>query len=255
MNHHDYPILEHDDAAQAFIEPGKLISPIDVAEHCVVCFFQDVISKLIREHKARLVETMRSEMGVHPLHEIIIDGKRLAFFHPGVGAPLAAGLLEEAIAFGCRKFIACGGSGSLKRELTAGHVIVPTSAVRDEGTSYHYLPASREVKPHDDAVKAIEATLQKHNVPFVMGKTWTMDALYRETPTRIARRRDEGCLVVEMEASAFFAVSQFRAATFAQILYAGDDLSSDEWSSRGWTKLTSTREKLFWLAAEACLSL
>ena len=147
----------------------------------------------------------------------------MAVFHPGVGAPLAAGMLEEIIALGCRDFIACGGAGVLRSEIAVGHVVIPTSAVRDEGTSYHYLPPSREVAPHPAAVAAIESVLRAHGVAYVTGKTWTTDAIFRETPAKVARRRDEGCLTVEMEAAAFFAVAQFRRVRLAQMLYGGDD--------------------------------
>ena len=78
---------------------------------------------------------------------------------------------------------------------------------------------------------------------------------YRETPDKVALRRAEGCLTVEMETAAFCAVAQFRDATFGQILYGGDDLSCDTWDHRDWQNLSSTREKLFWLAAESCLQL
>jgi uridine phosphorylase len=178
------------------------------------------------------------------------------FVHPGVGAPFCAAVLEELIALGGRTFMACGSAGALRSEITAGHLVVPTSAVRDEGTSYHYLPPAREVQPSAGAVAAIEATLKKHNVPYVAGKTWTTDAIYRETPAKVARRRAEGCLVVEMECAAFFAVAQFRGVTFGQILYGGDDLSSDTWDMRDFIHgQASLRERLFWLTAEACLSL
>ncbi len=68
-------------------------------------------------------------------------------------------------------------------------------------------------------------------------------------------RKAEGCLTVEMEAAAFFAVAQFRGVTLGQILYGGDDVSGEEWDTRGWTKNNTIREKMFWLAAEACLRL
>lgn len=252
---HEVPLLEYDPAPAAHIEPSKLLRAVDMAEHCVVCFFRDVIDAVVRERNARVVSLHNSELGPHPVYEIDVDGRRLAFFHPGVGAPLAAGLLEEVIAVGGRKFVACGGAGSLVREVTLGHVIVPTSAVRDEGTSYHYLPASREVSPHPAAVESIRHVLERHGVPHALGKTWTTDAFYRETPGKIALRREEGCVVVEMEASAFFAVAQFRGVTFGQILYGGDDLSGAEWDSRMWNRQTGLREKLFWLAAEAVLRL
>ena len=60
---------------------------------------------------------------------------------------------------------------------------------------------------------------------------------------------------MEMEAAAFFAVAQFRGVTFAQMLYGGDDVSGEEWDRRDWTRQTSVRKRLFWLAAEACLAL
>ncbi|HEX2912851.1 MAG TPA: nucleoside phosphorylase [Chloroflexia bacterium] len=250
---HEFPILEYDSSPEAHIEPSKLIKPLDVPEHAVACFFQDVITKLAQEHKAQVVKHLRSEIGRHPVYEVEIKGQRLIVFHPGVGAPLSAGFLEEVIAIGCRKFMACGGAGVLNPALAVGHVVVPSSAVRDEGTSYHYLPPGREVSAHPSSLEAIERVLKRHNVEYVVAKTWTTDAIYRETPAKIKRHREEGCATVEMEASAFFAVAQFRQVQFGQLLYGGDDVGSEKWDSRNWTSHTSVREKLFWLAAEACL--
>lgn len=253
--HQLYPILEHDPAVEAVIEPRKLIEPIDAPERCVICFFQEVITRLHDEGRLKVISTRKSEIGDHPVYELAVDGQRLALFHPGIGAPLAAGLLDEVIALGCRKFIACGGAGVLNRAIAVGHIVVPTSAVRDEGTSYHYLPPSREVVADPQGVAAIEAALQAHRVPYVLGKTWTTDAFYRETVGKVERRRAEGCLTVEMEAAAFFAVARFRGVTFGQMLYGGDDVSADEWDHRGWGTHQTIRERLFWLAVEACLLL
>lgn len=250
-----YPILEFDSTSEALIEPKRVIQPIAVPEHCVVCFFQDVIGKLRADHNARLIINQRSEIGAHPVYEIDLNGRRLALFHPGVGAPLAAAMLEEVIALGCTTFIACGGAGVLDRDLQLGHLIVPSAAVRDEGTSYHYLPPGREVSASPAAVAAIEQVLQRHGREYLITKTWTTDGLYRETPAKIQLRKAEGCLAVEMEAAAFFAVAQFRGVTFGQLLYGGDNLGSDEWDGRAWDKQETVRENLFWLAAEACLLL
>ena len=251
----EYPILEFDNAPEAILEPKRLINPIDIPEHAVACFFQDVITKLSQQHKARVIKHLKSEIGTHPVYELDLDGKRLAVFHPGVGAPLAAGMLEEVIALGCKKFIACGGAGVLDGDLAVGHIIVPTTAIRDEGTSYHYLPPGREVGANQEGVAAIERVLQAHQCEYILSKTWTTDAIYRETEAKVRLRKAEGCITVEMEAAAFFAVAQFRNVQFAQLLYGGDDVSSSEWDSRLWDSHTSVREKLFWLAAEACLLL
>jgi len=139
--------------------------------------------------------------------------------------------------------------------LKLGEVVVPTTAVRDEGTSYHYLPPGREVEASPRAVEAIERVLGSRGVPYRLGKTWTTDALYRSTPDKVRRRLDEGCLTVEMEAAALFAVARFRDVVLGQILYGGDDISSRDWHARGWTRLGEVRESLLGLAAEACLQL
>jgi uridine phosphorylase len=249
------PILEFDPTIEAVIEPTAVIEPGDVPAHVVLCYFQDVIERVVREHDGREVARLRSEIGDNPVYEIDHGGRRLAIAHPGVGAPLAAGFLEELIALGCRAFVAAGGAGVLVPKLALGHVIVPTAAIRDEGTSYHYLPPGREVAADRDAVAAIIATLVRHKVPYVTGKTWTTDALYRETRTKVARRVAEGCLAVEMEAAACFAVAAFRGVPFGQLLYAGDDLSGERWDARGWVGHASGREMLFRLAAESVLRL
>ena len=250
-----YPILEFDATPEALIEPSKIIRARDLPENCVITFFKEVIDKVVEEHDAKVVVENKWEDGRHCIYEISHHGQRLAFFHPGVGAPIAAGLLEEAIAFGCRKFIACGGCGVLEKDIAVGHLIVVSGAVRDEGVSYHYLPPGREVTAHEAGVNALVQTLEKRGLPYRVGKTWTTDAPYRETVNKIARRKEEGCLVVEMESAALIAVSQFRGAIFGQALYGGDDLSGTEWDHRRWTSRSEIRESLFWLCAEACLSL
>ncbi|MDQ6693593.1 MAG: purine-nucleoside phosphorylase, partial [Chloroflexota bacterium] len=161
-----YPILEFDSAAEALLEPKRIVKPPagGVPEHAVACFFQEVITKLAEEHKAQVIARLRSEIGTHPVCRVEIEGKPLAVFHPGIGAPLSAALLEEVIALGCTKFVACGGAGVLDSDIALGHVVVPTSAVRDEGTSYHYLPPAREVAGDPLVAEAIKRVLAAHNV-------------------------------------------------------------------------------------------
>ena len=251
----DAPILEFDPAPRAVIEPSEQIEPMDVPDHVVLCFFQDVIANAVQQHGGTAIDHVVSEIGRNPIWELEYAGRRLAVVHPGVGAPLAAGFLEELIARGCRAFVACGGAGVLVPDVALGHVVVPTAAIRDEGTSYHYAPAARASHPSAAAVAAIVATLGAHHVPHVTGTTWTTDAIYRETREKIGRRVAEGCVTVEMEAAAFFAVASFRGVEFGQLLYAGDDLSGDAWDARGWDDHADGRELLFRLAAEAVLQL
>lgn len=252
----EFPILEFDSDPQAIINPS-LVERLDhMPEYAVICFFQDVIEQLRTAGRLTPLTAQRSEIGEHPVYELTFNDQRLAVFHPQVGAPIAAGLMEEVIARGARKFMACGGAGVLRRDIAVGHLIVPTAAVRDEGTSYHYLPPSREVAADSEVIVVIERVLQRNMIEYILGKTWTTDAFFRETPAKVALRRSEGCITVDMEAAAFFAVARFRGVRFGQILYGGDDVSgAGEWDHRDWVSRVSTRERLFWLAVEACLEL
>lgn len=250
-----YPILEFDSDTSALIDPSRLHAPIDMPACAVICFLQDVIGTLVREYGATVIHELKSEMGAHPIYEIAHDGRQLAVFFPGIGAPFAAALFEEAIALGCKRFVACGGCGVLDSGIAVGHVLVPKAAVRDEGTSYHYAKPSREIGVTPAALAAVEATLRDAGIDYLVTKTWTTDGFYRETQAKIAQRRAEGCLCVEMETAALCAVTRFRGVEFAQLLYGGDDLGGEAWDSRKWTGRGGVRERLFWLAATACLAI
>ncbi len=250
-----YPILEFDPSRKALIDPrprreGKTGAP----EHCVFCYFREVVERLARRDDVKAIARWRWA-DTFILYEMSVKGKRIGVMRPAVGAPVAAGLLDDAIALGCRKFIVCGGAGSLVPGQEIGAICVPTSAVRDEGTSYHYLPPEREARPSPKALAAIKRVLTRHGLDYALGKTWTTDAPLRETPDKIALRRGEGCITVEMEAAAFFAVARFRKVMLAQMLYAGDDVSGEKWDERGWTGKAEVRQGLFDLAVEACLEM
>jgi uridine phosphorylase len=182
-------------------------------------------------------------------------GKPVTVFHPGVGAPLAAGFLEELIAVGVTKFIVCGGCGVINQEIAAGHPVILTAAVRDEGSSYHYLPPSREVKPHPKALAALEKVFKESGLEYRLGKTWTTDAIYRETKGKRKDRLAEGCDVVEMEAAAFFAVAQFREIPLGQVVYGGDLVVPEGWDGREWHKRGEDRKLLFEMAVKTVLNL
>lgn len=249
------PILELDATSQAVIEPSLYHLPIEIPEHCVLCFFQDVIDGLAAAGRLRLVKKIRTEIGKHPVYELEDGDRKVTLAHPGVGAPLAASLLEILIASGCRKFMVCGGAGSIRPGVALGEAVVLSSAVRDEGTSYHYLPASREVEASPEAVAALRTAIEARGLPYVVAKTWTTDAIFRETRDKIAARREEGCAVVEMEAAALFAVARFRGVTIGQVVYAGDDVSGEQHEHRHWDKPGEIRQRLFAVAVEACLGL
>ena len=139
----------------------------------------------------------------------------------------------------------------LDKHIAVGHLLLPVSAIRDEGTSYHYLPPSREIEMDPTALAAIESVLERHQIDYLRTKTWTTDAIYRETAKKTAAYQEDGCLAVEMEVAAFFAVAKFRGVNFGQILYGGDAVNPSGWDGRAWNSREEIRRNMFWLAAEA----
>ena len=252
----DYPILEFDGEADAVIEPSKVWKPVDgIPERCILPIYHTVIDGLKKQGLLAPVKDIRTAMGPMQVYKMRHESSEVVVAHPGLCAPFSAAVLEELIAFGCRKFIACGSAGVLDSTLAKGTVVVPSAAVRDEGTSYHYVSPSREITTEPEVVAIIESVLRAHGVKYRVGKTWTTDAIYRETKTRIAKRKSEGCLTVEMECSALLAVAKFRGVRFGQLLATGDDVSGDEWDPRHTEEHQSFPERLFWLSVEACLKL
>lgn len=251
----EFPILEFDCDKKAKIEPGELIQKKNVPDCCVITFFADVIGELLRNGKLKQIACINTETVCLPVYVTECDGRTVGIVQGYVGSAGSAGLLEELIATGFSRFIVCGGAGVLQRNIQVGHLVVPYSAVRDEGTSYHYMAPSREIECNKHALDVIEGFLITEKIPFIKAKTWTTDASYRETEEKIALRVSEGCVTVEMEAAALFAVSEFRGVTLGQILYGGDDLSGGEWDKREWNSRNDIRRNLVELSLKICLKL
>lgn len=253
MLYKEFPVLEFDEDKNAFIRPSNVIKPIDITERCVLCFFSEAIDKILAEYPHKVVSQLISEGINYPLYELDCKGEKIALIQAAVGAPLAAGQIEELTAMGCKKFIACGMCGVLQKELAVGNLIIPIAALRDEGTSYHYIKPAREITANERIVQVIESTLQDLKIPFIKAKTWTTDAFYRETPQKVAQRKEEGCVTVEMEASAYMAASHYNNVEFGQILCAGDSLAGVEWDKREYITRTDVRELVLRLTLDVCI--
>lgn len=251
----EFPILEFDPNTTSKIEPANLIAKVEVPECCVITFFGDVINELLQAGKLRQIAMLYCATINLPIYETKHNGKSIAIVQGFLGAAGSAAFLEEMIAMGIKKFIVCGAAGVLQKGIQVGHLVVPYSAIRDEGVSYHYAKPSREIDCNQHAVKTIENYLKKANIPYIKSKTWTTDAFYRETEDKIALRVSEGCVTVEMEAAAFFAVSRFRNVVLGQILFGGDDLSGVEWDSRQWNSREEIRRNLVELSLNICMQL
>lgn len=254
-NKEQIPLTEFDPDRKGIIEPAEHIPNVSPSPYCVLAIYTPVINKLEREGKLKPTRPPREIEGFYQIYLMEYEGQKLMVVNPGVGAPLAVGVLDEMIAFGCSKFVVCGAAGVLDTSLDRGRVIIPVKALRDEGTSFHYLPPSRFVEADREVVRKLEAVLEKNGVPYTTGTTWTTDAIFRETRGKVAKRRAEGCITVEMECAAFLAVAKFRNVPLGQYLEAYDDVSGETWDKRHVDDRLTLQEKLFWLSVEACLSL
>ena len=223
----------YDNDKNAFINPKDVIEKIpDFPEVCVTTFSEGIIKEIAADEKTRQIAVLYSANGELPVYEINYKGIRTAVYLSRVGAPACVAGMEEIIAMGAEKIVMFGSCGILDEKAGDGKIIIPVSAVRDEGTSYHYLPAGDEVYADEYTVQIFRNCLKEYKVPYTEGKTWTTDAIYRETPGLIKERKKQGCIAVEMECSAAMALAKFRNIPFVQFLYGADSLDGEQWEIR-----------------------
>lgn len=242
MKEQQIPLFEFDPCKTGYINAENDYESQDISEIsakvAVVCFFKEAIKRYLEENECKIIVVFKSEMIDLPLY---LDIKKNILFMQGcIGGPLASAQIELIQYLGVKKIITCGGAGVL-RDIAVGHLMIPTSAVRDEGTSYHYAKPSYEIGPDLSLTKQVTRWLTKKGLPYIEGKTWTIDAAYRETSEKVELRRNQGCLCVEMECASFFAVASFRNVAIASVLYGGDSLTSDVWDNRDWNKRVEMR--------------
>ena len=244
-----YPILEYDEEKVGVIMPNRA-ARANLPEICIMTFFGEVLDKYVTENNAKEINYYSSEMGVFPIYELEYVGTKICLVQAVVGSASAAMMTDFLIGYGVKTIIACGCCGVI-HDIPAGGIIIPTTALRDEGASYHYLPPSRDISLNAYMIETIKSVFLKNSIPFIECKTWTTDAFYRETPDMITYRIEEGCKVVEMECATIAAVAEFRGIKFGQLLYSGDILTNfDNYNDRLWTHDINSREKLFLLSLE-----
>ena len=127
-----------------------------------------------------------------------------------VGSSFAVLVAEELFASGCKLLISVTSSGQIVPVRAPPYFIVIDRALRDEGTSYHYLPPAAYSNAPETLLEALEGAFDDVGVPVLRGATWTTDAPFRETEDAIALMRERRLLAVEMEAAALYAFARAR---------------------------------------------
>ena len=251
-----YPIIEFDETTNVLIDVTKnLHSEEPLPTACVISYFGEAVRQYIKENNGVQCGKLVLETFELPLYKVIVFNTEVVILHGLGSGPYAAGQMEKLIAMGCRQFMVCGGCGVLSKGSKRGQVYIPVKAVRDEGTSYHYVKPSREIDLPSSVKEQVASFLKKRNISYSCVKTWTTDAMYRETLTSVAFRKQEGCDVVEMECASLYAVAEYKQVPLGLLLYAGDDISGKVWDSRDWKSDHGTRFLLLDLAVQLVPSL
>ena len=229
----DYPILEYDTESKAIIMPG-FSTDFHFPERAVMLFMDTEVDNYAWENDCEIIGQFITVTKLFPVYITTHNGVDLTVCQAPLGGAAAAQIMEELIAGGVKKIIAAGCCGALITD-NEGDFYIPESALRQEGTSYHYLPPSREVALNTNAVNAIAAVLDRRGFQYKKCKTWTTDGFFRDTKEMAEYRQAEGCSVVEMECASLAACAEFRNIIFGQLLFTADSLANMEaYDIRNW---------------------
>jgi len=226
------------------IEPRKIPGDPKIDHPIILVLFEPFVEILRKELKLKKSALKRLRFPSMVYCSTAIDGKQISVFGTPFGAPQAAVILERLIAMGARKILTIGCCGSLQPDLEIGHVVIPTEALSEEGTSVHYpLPKGTVTKASKKIVQLCKVQCEEKNFKFALGKVWTTDALFRETKEKVEHYSAAGLLAVEMEMSALFTVAAYRKVHLGGFMVISDELGSLKWK-------TGFLNPFFWLASK-----
>lgn len=219
-----------DDQSPAIIQQKRMHDAPKL--DAVIVTFSFRILEYVKEHyPCYQITELTSVAGSTSVYGMEYQGKNIGFYKTYVGGPVTVGWLEELLTkVDVDKIILFGGAGCLDKEIAMGKIMVPTAAYRDEGTSYHYVPAADYIPMENSWIVA--DFMAQAGIPYVLGKTWTTDAFYRETRNNFEKRKAEGCIAVEMEVASVQAMCDFRGISLYSFLKSGDLLDAPQWDPR-----------------------
>ena len=232
IHRHEIPILEYDDAPRAVINHDQC--ELTLPRRAVFAFLGDPVDEFAAAAQAEVAEVYHTIGRDTNIYRIFHKGEELCLCRAPLGGSAAVQLLDFLLGHGVREVIAVGSCGALE-QLPENAFLLPVKALRDEGTSYHYLPPARFAQTSPRLRKVLQQVLDSSGLSWTECTTWTTDGFYRETVDMVACRREEGCAVVEMECASMAACAQFRGTEFAQLLYTADSLAdAANYDARDW---------------------
>lgn len=226
-------LTQFDENKNAVITPEIIYEKIENFPETIVSVFSHQLFEIIVEFLGGVIIAESHDVdGIWPVYEVNYKGKRFAFYKGRLGGPACVGSFEDVVYWGAKRIILLGNCGVLDKNIQDCGIIIPTKAIRDEGTSYHYAPASDYIDVNKKYRDEFKEVLDEFGYPYVEGTTWTTDAFYRETPKKIEARKEMGAICVEMECASMQAFADFRGVEFFQFFYAGDNLDHSSWDPR-----------------------
>lgn len=230
-----FPLLQHAlDAPSAFtperlveaVRTGRNLPPEPVPEICILEFDGDLTDWLLETGRGR---RWRSWACFHTSMEAVeVDGQTYGVVARTIGGPYAVLVAEQLAACGARVVLGLTSAGQVSPGLEIPSLVVPSADIRDEGTSYHYLPAAERAGSDPEVAEALRGELGATGLPVVSGAVWTTDAPYRETAEQLERHAQAGVLAVEMQAASLFAFGAARGVRCGVVAHVTNGVSHGE---------------------------
>ncbi len=238
-------IIDAFDQSETFIDLKDIYGEKQqIIEKCLILFSYKVYEAILEQYHVEKIAEIRSANGIYPIYMMEYQNEKIGFYLSAIGSTMASTFMIEANWLtGAKHFIMFGSAGSLDGEKTTGKYVIPTQSYREEGMSYHYAPPSDYIDiKNADKVEEIMHTLK---IPCVKGRIWTTDAFMRETVNLIAKRKQEGCIAVEMEVAGVQAVCDFYGWELYNFLMTGDVLSTEDYEYEGLAHANHDLDKLY----------
>ncbi len=215
----------------------------NILEKCMIIFSKQIHEYLLQNYECREIGRIKACNEDTSIYSFSMDGEEIAFYLSHIGSALASeDCYDVHWQTGAKKFVMFGSCGSLDHEKTDGNYIIPTQSYRGEGSSFYYAPASDYIEISNcNKLAEIFAEL---NVPYIRGRIWTTDSMLRETKGLVAKRRQEGCIAVDMEIAGVQAICSFYGLDLYCFLEAGDVLSESGYEMEGLHKANHDVGKL-----------
>lgn len=208
---------------EAFYGPKK-----NYVDKCIVIFSIDIYNNLLKLYPCEKIAEIGACNGSIPVYSFIYNKEKVVFYLSPITSAVAGGaIIEVNHLTGANKFVMFGSCGTLDPDKTNGKIIVPTFAYRGEGMSFYFAKPSDyiKIKNADNLAKIFDDL----KIPYVLGRVWTTECMLRETVNLVNKRKEEGCIGVEMELAGVQAVCDFYGFELYDFLAGGDVVSSDNY--------------------------